>query len=315
MKKVLISLLSVFITVSGFAVVKVQNTPTKATVAVTKVVATNSLTQTLKAKGGLNSLNRIMESMNANLSSALLATRKFEIITRTDIDALINEQQFGESGNVDMKTAAKAGKLKGAKYIVTVSIDDYQDYMRKRKFATLNKTTEVRVIRYGAVANLIDATTGSIKESANFVISNEGVRDDDMGATTSGGDLTDSVIASMARSMCENIALKFCDVIFPAKVIGKSGSTVMFNRGEGSGVNVGDVFGVYAVGEAMVDPDTGEVLGVEETLIGKIKVISVLPKYSKGVVVGEDNGIAKLQILRKIVVAPAQPVQSQNEEL
>ena len=136
-----------------------------------------------------------------------------------------------------------------------------------------------------------------------------------MGATTSGGDLTDSVIASMARSMCENIALKFCDVIFPAKVIGKSGSTVMFNRGEGSGVNVGDLFGVYAVGEAMVDPDTGEVLGVEETLVGKIKVISVLPKYSKGVVVGEDNGIAKLQILRKIVVAPAQPVQSQNEEL
>lgn len=295
MKKILISLFSLAIAITAIAN---PQKSTKTSVAVTKVVATKALLNNLKAKGGTNSLDRVIESMNANLSSALLATRKFDVLSRADIDALVAEQQFGESGNVDAKTAAKAGKFKGAQYIVTVAIDDYQDYMRKRNFATLNKKTETRIIRYGAIANLIDATTGSIKESTNFIITNEGRADEDTGATTSGGDLTDSVIAQLARSMCKDIALQISDVIFPAKIIGKSGKTVMFNRSKDTGVKVGDIYEIFALGEAMIDPDTGENLGAEETLIGTIKVTSVLPKFSKGTIVGEDNGISKGQILR-----------------
>ncbi len=298
MKKILIATISVLLAIP--AVVSAQNSAgsSKATLAVTKVVATNALQKNLKEKGGTNSLDRILESMNANLSSALLSTRKFDVLSRSDIDALVMEQQFGASGNVNAKTAVKAGNFKGAQYIVTVLVDDYQDYVRKRSFSTLNKKTETRVIRYGAVANLIDAETGSIKETANFVISNEDRKDEDTGASTSGGDLTDSVISSLARNMCNDIALRISDVIFPAKIIAKSGKTVTFNRGEGTGVKVGDIFEVFALGEAMIDPDTGENLGSEETLIGTIKVTSVLPKFSKGVIVGDDNGIAKMQVLR-----------------
>ena len=298
MKKILFVLLSLCAALSGFAAAKNSADGSKARLAVTKVVATDALVKTLKSKGGANSLDRVLESMNANLSSALLSTRKFEVLTRSDIDALVAEQQFGESGNVDGKSAPKAGNFKGAQYIVTVLIDDYQDYMRKREFASINKRTETRIIRYGAVANLIDATSGSIKETANFVISNEGRSDEDGGGATSGGDLTDSVISALTRSMCEDIALRISDVIFPAKIIGKTGSSVTFNRGEGSGVKVGDIFEVFALGESMIDPDTGEDLGAEETLIGTVKVTSVLPKFSKAAIVGEDNGIAKLQILR-----------------
>ena len=72
----------------------------------------------------------------------------------------------------------------------------------------------------------------------------------------------------------------------------------MFNRSKDTGVKVGDIYEIFALGEAMIDPDTGENLGAEETLIGTIKVTSVLPKFSKGTIVGEDNGISKGQILR-----------------
>ena len=35
-------------------------------------------------------------------------------------------------------------------------------------------------------------------------------------------------------------------------------------KADGSGVQVGQEWGVYAVGEELVDPDTGETLGAEE---------------------------------------------------
>ncbi len=312
MKKILILMLSLAAAAAGIAAPKAE----KASIAITKVVATNALKKSLKSRSGTESLDRILESMNANLSSAFLATRKFDVISRSDIDAVISEQQFGESGNVDKATAPKIGKLKGAKYIVTVFVDDYQDFIRKREFASLNKSTQTRIIRYGAVANLIDATTGSIKESANFVISNEAHADRDADANISGGDLTDSAIAALARTMCRDIAFRISDIIYPAKVIGKSGKVVTFNRAKDTGVKVGDTYEVFAVGESMVDPDTGEDLGAEEILIGEIRVTSVLPKFSKGTVVGADNGIEKGQILRpKKSAEPAASASDKDEEL
>ncbi|MDX8414894.1 CsgG/HfaB family protein [Intestinicryptomonas porci] len=312
MKHTSICLLAIMTSLTAFAAP--ETVAKKTSIAVTKVVVTKSLENSLKAKGGAESLSRVVESMNSNLSSAFLSTRKFDVLTRTDLDALVAEQQFGESGNVDSKTAPQAGKFKGAQYIVTVAIDDYKDYMRKRNFGTLNKITETRIIRFGAVANLIDATTGSIKESTNFIISNEGRAEEDSRADTSSGDLTDSVIATLTRSMCNNIAFKISDIIYPAKIIGKTGKTIMFNRAADSGVKLGDVYEVFALGEVMIDPDTGETLGSEETLIGTIKVISVLPKFSKGVIVGEDNGIEKGQVLRLKENPKPEKSDTQDEE-
>ena len=314
MKNILIALFSLASAALAFAAQGASGGASKTTVAVTKVVATKSLIESVKSNGGMNSLGRILESMNANLSAALLKTRKFEVLTRSDIDALVAEQQFGASGNVNVKTAAKAGQFKGAQYVISVAVDDYQDYMRKRNFASLNKSVETRVIRFGAVASLIDATTGAIKETANFVISNEDRKDEDTGAMTSGGNLTDAIIAMLSRSICTSISLKISDIIFPAKIIGKSGKNVMFNRGEGTGVSVGDIFEVFALGEAMIDPDTGENLGAEETLIGVVRVTAVLPKFSKAVIVGEDNGIAKTQILRPQKAAAPQNAKKASEE-
>ena len=39
----------------------------------------------------------------------------------------------------------------------------------------------------------------------------------------------------------------------------------------------GDIFNVFAQGEELKDPDTGEVLGKEEVKVGKVKITQVNP--------------------------------------
>ena len=89
-----------------------------------------------------------------------------------------------------------------------------------------------------------------------------------------------------------------------------------FNRGAGTDVEVGDEYNVYALGEEMVDPDTGEKLGSEEVLVGKMTVVEVSPKFSKGRL-SEDNGVEKGQLARVSKKAPrkAKPAVPATEEI
>ncbi|MFI3291656.1 MAG: CsgG/HfaB family protein [Opitutales bacterium] len=228
----------------------------KATMAVDKVIATDSLVSAMKAKGGTMAMNRVLESMDANLTSSIQATRKFELVPMSDLGAIFKAQDFANSGNMDMsdKNAAQIGKIKGVKYIVVVAVDDFQDYTEKSRFATLGKNLEKRVLRFGAVAKILDTTTGSLLESVNFVVSNDGISDTDVSTQVTGGSSTDGLIALLARKMCDNVANRVADIIFPAKVIGKTGRVVTFNRGYGTGVAIGNEYEVFALGESMRFP-------------------------------------------------------------
>lgn len=310
MRKITAILLAIF----AVSAISAQETPQKATIAVTKVSATNSLSQAVKSRGASSSMNRILESIDSNLTSAIQDTRKFEVVSRSDLDAVMREQDFSESGNVDLsdKNAARIGKLKGAKYIVSVAVDDYQDYVRKRSFATLGESTEVRILRLGVVAKIIDSTKGSILETANLVINEELRNSEKFDSAVAGGSATDAVISRMARQMCSKIANRVADVVFPAKIIGKTGKIGTFNRGDGTGVSIGDEYEIFALGEAMIDPDTGENLGAEEVSVGKLRVTSIAPKFSKGTII-EDNGVEKGQVLRLIKKADPIPNDDNNE--
>ncbi len=271
----------------------------KVTLGITKITANATLNQKLGKEGKKDTLSRVLESMDSNLTSAIQSTRKFELVSRSDLDAVSKEIAFAESGNVATdKNAAKSGMLKGAKFILVVSVDDFQDYIEKATFASLGKTVEKRILRLGAVAKIINSSTGSIVETTNFTLNNADVSDKSSGISAD-GNLNDSLVGEMTRLMANKIAVRVADVIFPAKIIAKTGKIATLNRGDGTGIKAGDVFEVFALGEALIDPDTGENLGSEEIRIGKLKITRVTPKASQAEIL-EDNGVAKGQILRPV---------------
>jgi curli biogenesis system outer membrane secretion channel CsgG len=292
----------------------------KATIAVSSIKPTASLAESVKNGAAVASasqsgstakaevtdldtkqeLSRITESLDSQLIDRINATRKFDVVGRSDMSDVIKEQDLGASGNVDAKTAAKSGQLAGAKYLLVATVDDFQDYFEKAVFEGTGQSATKRVFRFSVVAKIYDSTTGKLMESANFQTGNDEFKQIQMekSYTVKTGQLSDDMMVAIARGMAEKIATHIADVIFPAKVLIKRDNTVTINRGEGGGVAEGDVFNAFAQGEELKDPDTGEVLGREEVKVGKVKITQVNAKTSQAEIV-EDTGIDKGAVLRK----------------
>ncbi len=272
----------------------------KATLAILSIQPTPSLVASLKPDKK-TSLNRIIESMDGQLIDRINATRKFQIVSRSDLNQVLKEHYLGSSGNVDPKTAAAIGKLTGATNILTATVDDFADYVEKANFPTAGLSATKRVFRFSIVAKIYDTKTGKLVETANFQTGNDAFKQiqEERNYSVKDGELSDEMMVAVSRTMAEKIANRVADVIFPAKVLVKRDTLVTINRGEGGGVSVGDLFNVYAVGDELIDPDTKESLGREEVKVGRVKIAELTPKTSKAEVL-EDTGITAGAILRKV---------------
>ena len=271
----------------------------KATLAVSSIKPTPSLAASVKPDKKLE-MGRIVESLDSQLIDRINATRKFDVVGRSDLNDIIKEQDLGASGNVDAKTAAKAGKLTGAKYLLVTTVDDFQDYVEKATFEGTGRSATKRVFRLSVVGKIYDSSTGKLLESANFQTGNDAFKQiqEERNYSVKDGELSDEMMVAVSRNLAEKIANHVADVIFPAKVLLKRDKEITINRGEGGGVAVGDTFNVFALGEELIDPDTKESLGREEAKVGKVKITQVNPKTSTAQIL-EDTGIDKGAILRK----------------
>jgi curli biogenesis system outer membrane secretion channel CsgG len=290
--------LTIFVLAGAMTLPVVSSAQEKSTLAISSIKPTPSLADASNKKA---ELNRIIESLDSQLVDRVNATRKFDVVGRSDLDNVIKEQDLGASGNVDAKTAAKAGKLSGAKYLLVATVDDFQDYVEKATFEGTGRSATKRVFRFSIVGKIYDSATGKLLESANFQTGNDAFKQiqEERNYSVKDGELSDEMMVAVSRTMAEKIATHVADVIFPAKILIKRDTQVTINRGEGAGVAVGEVFNVFALGEEMIDPDTKESLGHEEVKVGKVKIGEVDPKFSKADVL-EDTGIAAGAILRKI---------------
>ena len=271
----------------------------KATLAVASIKPTPSLATAIKPDKKVE-MGRILESLDSQFIDRINATRKFDVVGRSDLADILKEQDLGASGNVDAKTAAQAGKLTGAKYLLVTTVDDFQDYVEKATFEGTGRSATKRVFRLSVVGKVYDATTGKLLESANFQTGNDEFKriQEERSYSVKDGELSDEMMVAVARDMAQKVANRIADVVFPAKVLLKRDKEVTINRGDGGGVAVGDVFNVYALGEEMIDPDTKESLGREEVKVGKVKITQVNPKTSTADIL-DDTGIDKGAVLRK----------------
>ena len=271
----------------------------KETIGVTAVKPTQAILQNVDRAGKRISLDRVLQSMNGQLIDRINATRKFQVVARSDLDDILKEQDFASSGNVDLKdkSAAQQFKVAGVKYLVVTTVDDFQDYNEVATFQGTGRSATKRVIRLSCVGKIYDSTTGKLLESTNFQISNKDVSENKTYSVRD-SNLNEDLLVAIAREMSGKIANRVTDVIFPPKVLSKRDKQITINRGDGTDIAVGQIWNVFAIGEELIDPDTKESLGREEILIGKAKITSILPKTSTAEII-EDLGIDKEAVLRK----------------
>lgn len=283
---------------AGFASTALIAQTAREPLAVSAIQPLPSLTASMQKAGKGASLARVVEAYDSQLIDRLNAGRKFEIVGRSDLKQILREQELAGSGNVAANdpNAAQAGKLAGAKYLLVATIDDFEDATERMMFTNLNKVGLKRKIRMSTTAKIYDSSTGKLVESVNVRVEK---KDDRMDATdlNTNAEQTDVLLLDTTRAAAEQIATRVADVVFPVKVIVKREKQITVNRGEGGGIEVGQLWNVFAVGEELIDPDTHEPLGREEILVGKARIVSVLPKTSTAELV-EDFGIERGAILR-----------------
>ncbi len=247
------------------------------------------------------------------LVTALSETKKYTLIERDKLEAVLNEQKLGASGAVTAQTAAKIGRLLGAQYIVTGAVTEFGVKDSKIGVGGLGKVLpfggSAKVSRNTAKASLdvraIDTTTGQIVAAAKG--------DGSKSSAEISGDLSiapsfdfgkegfdETIIGKAAREAVDRVArglsAKF-DENGPSavKIIKITGGQIYINSGSADGEKAGNVYEIFRVGEEMLDPDTGESLGAEEEKVGKAKIVKVTPKYS---IAETKAAVQKTDVLR-----------------
>ena len=163
-----------------------------------------------------------------------------------------------------------------------------------------NVTTEMGVdLKVTDVASghivIADSVSSSVQQRGGFSIG--GIR-----KAQSQGDPFADVQQAVAAKIAEAIVTSR----IPIKVIQVQGDgTLILNYGDVF-FEPGDRLAAFSVGEQFIDPDTGEVLGSEETEIGVIEVTRAEPKFSRARAVTGEIGQG-VTLKRLVSEEPEQP--------
>jgi len=277
--------------------------PTKFPLRISMVKVNPSVVERTKANDQASELALVKESLDGKLAAALEKTKKFDIIAGVDLDAAKEEQDLGRSGVVDQgdKNTAKSGKVAGAKYIVVTTIDNFQDVVQSASFDGVGEKMTKRILSFSVVVKILDSTTGKSLHTASIVsepLDPVIAKNPSFITQQKGGDVTEKAIVELGTQMAQSVSNEVVDYLYPAKIISITAGQVTINRSLGTGIQPGQIWNVYALGEDEIDPDTGESLGKAELKIGQVKIDEVLPAKSIAQILGNDTGIQRGFIVR-----------------
>lgn len=272
----------------------------KPRLAIRDITPSGPVLDAARMQGQSQALAQIVAAADSQLLQAINDTRRFDLVARSDLATVLREQDMVDSGLVDPADpqAARAFAMAGARYVATVSIDNFQDATAVAEFGGgLGETTmERRTIQMMATLKIFDITSGVLLDSASLRIEDAQVTETLPGARQTGR-LSNELLGRVAEHLARETANAIMNRLTPARVLALTFGQITLNRGAGTGIEVGQVWRVYDRGRSLVDPDTGEVLGNEEIPVGWARITEVGARLSKAEAI-EDLGINEGAVLR-----------------
>ncbi|MCG6918372.1 MAG: 6-bladed beta-propeller [Deltaproteobacteria bacterium] len=174
------------------------------------------------------------------LATAFVNQGRFDVIERQALEELIQEQQLGSSGLIDVNTAAQLGRVLGATYIVTGAVISH------RQGIDLN----VKIIE---------------TESATIKVADR---------------LAANSVGSMSNKIGPFVAQLVSKFPLRGFIIHQKGETFILDVGKSVGAKAGMKFQVYREGEIIKHPVSGEILGIEKIATGMLQVTEVQEKLA-----------------------------------
>lgn len=231
------------------------------------------------------------------VTDQLVNTGKFDVLDRKNLDSTLQEHKLNASGEIDPTTAISAGRLVGARYLISGNILQLAQSGTSGAGAgglvggvaggILGSVRNNRVTLKVAV-RVVDAQTGRIVQSytAEKTESATSIGGGGFSGYTAGSYSNSSFVSSSMGHLINDEAIDIVQHLDPARftsgpaapsltgrVLEVDGPNVILNIGAAKGVQVGAFFDVVKV-KQLKDPDSGRMLSVNET-IGKIQVMTV----------------------------------------
>lgn len=221
--------------------------------------------------------------------------------------AAMDEQDFAASGRTAKgKKSAKMGRMTPAQLMVRGSITHVQEVGSKKgglsyMGITLGGDTGSAEINF--TIYLINTETGQVVASTK-VIGKSGRKGYKLGYTGSelgglrgffGGEDKDNVGQAAEDAVgqaVEFLVQQLESIPWEGTVILARGSKIVINRGSRDGVTVGKKFKVGEI-EELVDPDTGEVLDVDISMVDTLKITKVKEKIAYAKALGGGGAVKK----------------------
>ncbi len=225
--------------------------------------------------------DRVLET---SLTDTLVNYSRFQVVVaRNQLNKILGEQKLNNTDLVNPATAQKVGKLVGANYIV---VGRFMGTDVKSGFFTADK------LEIKAQLQLIEVETGAIKIADNFstVVKGQVTASDGRGNMV----LREDLALRAYRLYAPEIARKFIDrinILTPLKgyVVEVAGAYAYISIGEKGGARVGQEFLIFADGNVIRDPVTGEVLSSEKKPIARLVVASVDDKVAFGLIYATNS--------------------------
>ena len=269
-----------------------------ATLSVEKIQAKPALHKSMEFAGKALALERVTDAFDTQLMDRLNSSRKFKVTAVSDQADLLKA----------VNRAGQAAEVKTLNYGLIATLDDFEDSTERIELKALNKVGMKRKIRLSVVAKIYNLAVDppELYESANIQVLK---KDDRMDAADlqKNAEMTDELLLVAVRDASQQIADRVVNVAFPAKVLAKTDKQITINRGDSSGAEVGQIWTVMSQGKTLVDPDTGEVLGREEGVVGKARVVSVLPKLCTAELIEGADKVTEGMVVRLPPAPKAQP--------
>lgn len=230
-----------------------------------------------------------------DMLTTALVKMGLEVVERSQLEAVLREQQLARSGIIDPATAVEMGKILGVDYILGGRITEFgiRDESQlggviaqfsvgvRVKQSTARVKADVRLIDV-RTGRILMAETGEGRETRNdLTLVGAKLFDWLAGVDFGSREWAQSQIGRAARKAVDDIAKKIA-IYFPseAEVIAvMSPDEFIIDRGRFQGVRVGDTYEVFRV--SVVRNSKGQVVWTDTLSLGTAKVTDVQDERAK----------------------------------
>lgn len=239
------------------------------------------------------------------MMTKLYKSGKFTLVERTQLESILNEQGLGQSGAISAATAAKVGRILGVSAVVIGTVTAFSIDRGGVSFGVghFGKTTAKCTID----VRIVDTTSAEIlfMDSESSKATDKSVKVYGIGKDQS---YNESFAEKTLRGAIDKLGdkiIKNADKISASSIPSDiqvalvKGSKIYINIGSSANAKVGDTFTVKRKGEEIKDPITGQSLGAETTVIGKLMITKIMNAKLSICTVKSGKGFKKGDLLFK----------------